>query len=409
MAKKIFRDVNRGDSKQIKLNSVPVKKHADRKKNAVDLSHLENKNIRITNETTAISDLKPQTPRYEEDVFYFQIDAEKKFNIDRFSELIRLVAAGILILFFINCINIYQRGIVLKDSVIASAFDGYESLLSAGENTGSQNLISAQNNFDEARQNFDKALNEINFLQSNTNYFFSTDKTVDSIQNLLEAAGKISSAGDDFIRGIDSLKRLPASFIEANRQMIASNSPVKKQGSSLTAQLKADLDNIGRASDKIISAVNNLDAVKEEVLPSSFRSKFLSVKEKVRKISDILAEAENQLPALLDLLGDRYPHRLMVLLQNDAEARPTGGFIGSFLIVDINDGYITKMDFHDVYDFDGQLNDEITPPPDIAKVSKNWRLRDSNYSPDFPTSAQKSIAGCSSITSVGPDGKRRAF
>jgi hypothetical protein len=48
------------------------------------------------------------------------------------------------------------------------------------------------------------------------------------------------------------------------------------------------------------------------------------------------------------------------------------------------------MDFHDVYDFDGQLNDEITPPPDIAKVSKNWRLRDSNYSPDFPTSAQKS-------------------
>jgi hypothetical protein len=391
MAKKIVRDVKRGASNPIKLDALPVKKNDSRKKNAVDLSHLENKsNIYLTNEVPSISDLKAKKPLYGEDVFYLQIDAERKFNIDKLGEIIRMAAAGILILFFINCINIFQRGVVLKDNVIALAFDGYENLLSAGENVGGMNLQGAQTNLDRAQQNFNNAIGDIYFLQSNSNNFFTTDKTVDSIKNLLEAASKISSAGDDFIMGFESLKRLPESFIEANRQIIASQSSGKKQGSSLTVQLKADLEFIQRASDKIISAVNNLDAVNEDILPSAFRGKFISVKEKVRKISEILAEARSQLPALLDLLGDRYPHRFLVLLQNDAEARPTGGFIGSVLIVDINDGYITKMEFHDVYDYDGQLNEPITPPPDIAKVSKNWRLRDSNYSPDFPTSAEKS-------------------
>lgn len=97
---------------------------------------------------------------------------------------------------------------------------------------------------------------------------------------------------------------------------------------------------------------------------------------------------------MLELLGDRYPERYLVLLQNDSEARPTGGFIGSFMIVDINDGYITKMDFHDVYEFDGQLSEDIPAPEDIAKISKNWRLRDSNYSPISPYPPRKPPGSC---------------
>ena len=88
-------------------------------------------------------------------------------------------------------------------------------------------------------------------------------------------------------------------------------------------------------------------------------------------------------------MGDRYPHRYLVLLQNDTESRPTGGFIGSLMIVDVNDGTITRADFHDVYQYDGQLNDSIEAPEDIARITREWRLRDSNYSPDFALSAEK--------------------
>jgi len=89
------------------------------------------------------------------------------------------------------------------------------------------------------------------------------------------------------------------------------------------------------------------------------------------------------------MLGDRYPHRYLILLQNNTEARPTGGFIGSYIIVDVNDGYITKMDFHDIYDSDGQLNDFVQAPGDISNLTDNWRMRDSNYTYDFALSAAK--------------------
>ncbi|MFC1656321.1 DUF4012 domain-containing protein, partial [Patescibacteria group bacterium] len=100
-------------------------------------------------------------------------------------------------------------------------------------------------------------------------------------------------------------------------------------------------------------------------------------------------EVQERIPAILNMLGDRYPHRYLVLLQNNTESRPTGGFIGSYLIVDVNDGYIEKAEFHDVYENDGQLHEFIEAPNEIAALTDNWRMRDSNYSPHFPLSAAK--------------------
>lgn len=57
--------------------------------------------------------------------------------------------------------------------------------------------------------------------------------------------------------------------------------------------------------------------------------------------------------------------------------------------MDVYDGYISKMAVHDVYDLDGAYGGVIEPPDIISDFTKNLRLRDANYSPDFPTSAAK--------------------
>lgn len=81
----------------------------------------------------------------------------------------------------------------------------------------------------------------------------------------------------------------------------------------------------------------------------------------------------------------------LILLQNNLELRPGGGFIGAFGILKIENGRVIEIDIHDTNVFDDRISTGITPPypmPETLNI-KNWEMRDSNWSPDFPENAQK--------------------
>lgn len=81
----------------------------------------------------------------------------------------------------------------------------------------------------------------------------------------------------------------------------------------------------------------------------------------------------------------------LLLFQNNMELRPGGGYIGSFGILKMKDGNVTQLQTHDLSNFDGRVPDGITPPYPIMETLrvKDWKLRDSNWSPDFPINAEK--------------------
>jgi hypothetical protein len=388
MATKIVRDIGKKGSLTISLKEGEAPRKRTSPKNALDLSSAgKRKTVMTHSEKTARIDIKKREADRGQ-VFFFRINPEREYRMDRINEVIRVAAAGILILFAINIVNIAQRGMVIKDSVIASAATGYESLMKATGDTASSQYQSAEDNYNDATSNFNLALQNISFLQANSDTFFAREKTVDSVDGLLKAAGYMAEAGKNFTRGIENLSQLPSLFMGLNRQAKDAVAKGAYQG-SLTERLKQDLTYIQKAGEQVRLADANLALVSPEVLPPQYAAQLDSARSKVKKLLGIVDSVEKKIPAVLDLLGDRYPHRYLILLQNDAEARPTGGFIGSFMIVDINDGYITKMEFNDVYDFDGQLTEDIPAPEDIAKISSSWRMRDSNYSPDFAVSAEK--------------------
>jgi hypothetical protein len=95
-----------------------------------------------------------------------------------------------------------------------------------------------------------------------------------------------------------------------------------------------------------------------------------------------------QLPAIL---GEGTPQSYLVLLQNNMELRATGGFIGSFAVINMDGGRLTDMNVMDVYSADGQLKGHVEPPAPIKNYlgQAAWYLRDSNWDPDFPSSATK--------------------
>ncbi|HLG25847.1 MAG TPA: DUF4012 domain-containing protein, partial [Candidatus Gracilibacteria bacterium] len=390
MARKVVRDIEKKGLLTISLKKEGEEEQSPRAENALDCSTIlqKKKSVRraaIKAGKAALKDIAPAHEKHEQ-VFFFHITEDVSQKSGRVTELMRLVAGGLTILLLVNVINIYYRGVSLKDDVVASAYSGYEDLLSGAGEAGSANFPGAEGAFTEAQRNFDVALETVAFLQTNENYFFVREKTVESIQGLLEAAKSISLAGQDFARGIQSLSELPTLFLQENG--LPGKTDVTGKA-SLTERLKSDLEFLNKAQAEIESASINLARVSPDVLPPTFRERLGVAQEKVGQINGILRGARAKIPAFLDLLGDQYPHRYLILLQNDAEARPTGGFIGSYIIADLNDGYITKMEFHDIYELDGQLQEVIPPPPDIARVSENWRMRDANYSPDYAVSAEK--------------------
>lgn len=101
---------------------------------------------------------------------------------------------------------------------------------------------------------------------------------------------------------------------------------------------------------------------------------------------------ESGVPALSPLLSGQ--HRVVVLFQNTDELRATGGFAGSYLLVELSDGVLTQMNVQDIYVPDGQFRGYHPAPPGVAEYlssGNGLRLPDANWSPDFPSSAQELI------------------
>jgi hypothetical protein len=90
------------------------------------------------------------------------------------------------------------------------------------------------------------------------------------------------------------------------------------------------------------------------------------------------------------LQKDDVERTFLILLQNNMELRPGGGYIGSFAIVKVKNGEVIDSAVHDTANFDGRIPDVIEPPFPMQETMHipSWKFRDSNWMPDFPTNAR---------------------
>ncbi len=122
------------------------------------------------------------------------------------------------------------------------------------------------------------------------------------------------------------------------------------------------------------------------------------------EVQDLVLKLGRGLPLLRDgvawsavapaLLGDESsPRTYLVLALNEDELRPGGGFITGVGEVQIAGGKVLSMTFRDSY----AVDDFKQPYPLAPEPFKRfmgldlWVFRDSNWSPDFPTSARQAI------------------
>ncbi len=90
------------------------------------------------------------------------------------------------------------------------------------------------------------------------------------------------------------------------------------------------------------------------------------------------------------LLGFDRPRTYLVAGLNEGELRATGGFMGTIGVLTVERGRIVASEYERVYSFERELPEYPAPPDDLAVTmgAGRWLLRDANWWPDFPTSAE---------------------
>lgn len=176
--------------------------------------------------------------------------------------------------------------------------------------------------------------------------------------------------------------------------------PVVRNATQLFGDVLGDVvynpfDNSSKMESEIVLLYNDVVSIKSLTDEASEKNIVLA-KKILGKIDferfiKLLSESRVLVGNIPALLGQDKSKTYLILFENNMELRPTGGFIGSFGLFTFDKGRLSDLTVNDVYSADGQLNGHVEPPLPIKKYlgEANWWLRDSNWDPDFPTSAKR--------------------
>ncbi len=188
-------------------------------------------------------------------------------------------------------------------------------------------------------------------------------------ERLLAAGEAAAKAGEELAAGVEALEGSPET--------------VAKKLERMTLALASALPHLETASAE-------LEEVSLRSLPESFREPFAAIRGDVAGAVADLKRATASSGVLLDAIGANGKRRYLVVFQNSRELRPTGGFIGSYALMDLKDGSIEDIEIPagGSYDLRGGLNQRIEAPEQLRLVNARWEFQDANWFADFPTSAQ---------------------
>ncbi len=188
---------------------------------------------------------------------------------------------------------------------------------------------------------------------------------------------------------------------------------------SIMPQVAAQMDGVISIVAKIGDELGPVNTSKypEKIGKIEIRSNIEFIKNTLSKADDYAPDIKNALIIFPKVLAVGTPtKRYMIIMQNDKEIRPTGGFMTNYATFKIQNGLL-QSDFtsKDMYSIDLTLDiiDATytfpTAPAAYGRYLKNtrWYARDMNYSPDFPTSMDQfmkfySLAGRINPVDVKP-------
>jgi hypothetical protein len=293
--------------------------------------------------------------------------------------VLAIIAAGVL---FFRFKNIYNLALSGKNNLQSSLTSAQNKNFSAMGNES----LSAENSFTELARELESLRDNPVFKTLNLG-----QKELNDIDYLIQSAGVVSkSLNEAALLGAQWSDIMGGKF----GTDFSSFSPDQKQallksiyesGPELNG-LKADLD----------LAIINLNKVEADGFLSPVKTQIDQVKGKLIEASSLLSEATVVSQLAPEFFGYPSKSTFLVMFENNAELRPTGGFLGTYGILQTENGDVARFDSHDIYHMDEPMEAghllAIVPPDPIKKyLNQTWYMRDANWWPDWPTSAAQII------------------
>ncbi len=140
-------------------------------------------------------------------------------------------------------------------------------------------------------------------------------------------------------------------------------------------KFKAELNHLAKQTEKLSSSSERSWLIKKFVSPSQ-----------LQQIKDV----QQLLTTLPQLLSGQ--HTYLIIFQNSEELRATGGFMGSYALLKLDEGQLSELKIQDIYVPAGQVEGLVTAPPGVKEYlseDDQLHLPDANWAADFPSSAQQ--------------------
>ncbi|MDD5043687.1 MAG: DUF4012 domain-containing protein [Patescibacteria group bacterium] len=288
-------------------------------------------------------------------------------------KLISFCLLGIMIVLPLRGIAYYESLKETKGKILGISSEALAHL-EGGKNESFKNPGQAGEEFALALKNFETVRQELGGLNSALNAMANilpVDNQITAGAKLIKAGENIAAAGKILTNVFSSLE--------------------KKPGLHLTQKLSLLDSSIKKSLPLLEEAGLNISEIKSETIPLEYRETFKLTQKSLPLLIVNIKNFTKFSDALLRVLGHEEGKRYLIFFQNNAELRPTGGFLGSFALLDLDRGEIKKLKIPGggTYDMNGGLKEFVLAPEPLHLVNTRWQFQDSNWFADFPTSAQK--------------------
>ncbi len=261
-----------------------------------------------------------------------------------------------------------------KGEILGQAKEALTNMKSAQTELFKFDVQGAQSYMTVANSNFVSAQNQLEDVRS----FFTDLAEISPInnsfksgKNLLELGQHLSTAGEHLLIGVELLKQ------PTDGKLTEKIKGFQKENQIVMAELGI--------------AQTNLQNIDAKYLPEEQRAQFLELKDKMPQLMEALQKFQGLTDFAINFLGDNDIRRYLVIFQNSNELRASGGFMGSFSLVDFKSGQVKNLQLPSggTYDVRAGLNQLLQAPQPLQIVNARWEFQDTNWWPDWPTTAEK--------------------
>ncbi len=282
--------------------------------------------------------------------------------------LAAFTAAGLAVIMAMQGLVYLSSAQHSAGQILGAATSAYGDLHSAQQSLGNEQFSAAADLFDSATKN-------INLAQDKLNQFSLLKLFVPKAQSadhLLTGANQLASAGKKLSEGLSLFEELKVSSAGFETQDLSAKI-------SENRRVLAESLALSKSAAEEFAAVGNL--------PMDYQETLSTAQQQVKELNLILTRLIGLEDLYLGLFNGQKTY--LLLFQNYDEQRATGGFIGTYGVLNVDGGKIKRMKIESIYELDGQIHEQVAAPGPFQPAIEKWGIRDANWFVDFPTSARK--------------------